>query len=1776
MPKEDPKVEEKGGLFLVDPNPPGRGSLPAEDMFIYVKFTATERSRGINESRDGEINFIATEVKYDASGEPIKNLMGKTESYATTNYTDIGGVRNSNSSGSLEGFGIRNISIKYNASLVPQVDIDFTDVRGSALFDIIEQDNRKSPYSLFFKMPYPIFTLTVKGYFGKPVVYCLHMVNWNSKFDSTTGNFDISANFLGFQQAFLADITIGNIIGVNNTTQGQQALKNLPMEVQDPISREDITLSSVPGYGIGTPPLDVFVKKISKLQVDLEFLKTKSEKYDKLKVINTQQKKLKVIQSFIGKPLRKDGGNTIPKDKPTKPYDSIPNTTTTTNTAGIDAADDDFNIGDDYLSIRDYLIFKYSKLISVNQYMQTLNNLLDDYQEFKVLNADKLNNISDGIIINGDRNTDIFAIGKEGNYLDGLEVKTSSNEIIKLPKTNAPKFTSTLESALDLLKRELVTTPPSINGEYDKKNIDINNYIRPLKAGSNFFKNDPVFILDFTKMRSEIERMLIDIKVIIKEQTKIVNTEINTELKKSIGFNPTIKTVFTILCNNIQALIQATFSVAESAEKNNKKRIKELKGYYLDIESSETGDYKNSTIYGFPKIMSNDDEGIVEKYIGSKDLDLTPAFFPEIPYIENITAGIVETSAELKRVKKLTNKLSAGGTGKNTWVPINPIDVTQSNPFTDMNTIYSIKTPEESYLEFYKILFSRYSVAKTYSKMNPGMLAKFGTFDGINAKNSIIEKTVLNVLSDDIKDKSYQSIINKGLSSEYLEVYNGNTIIKEIVGDTIKLNETPISGFRNINGEDVDYISIEPPVKILSTKYTLWPEITDSESYKSLYGEDRVAILKEKSSKKYYISYTNSTLLTVNACYSVWSPVVNDKLQKPIPEKGSPNFIITGKDITLIDGGLKLLENGTNKTGTPIATNYINLSGPGADATISIPQYLTDTELWANNTDTKVRALLLLNTLPFVPFQKIIDEVITKVITKEIDGETTKIIKLPYYYLAWVCGSLWRATQTIDPISWTSEFEAVDQNMYINTIGKQKAYGTDTPTISDSLLNLSGKTKDTLIKFFTDYVEGTDLDTDLQDEIIIYSKAETIETKYNAGLSICGLLDKEINLIIYASDIFTPMGITSGLEVDSGFKNYYKSFKGKFSKDYVPEEETDPTLIDRKNEQLEVIKLQIYNYFKNIYDKWIAGSTKENLSYNACSTDGADLIDYFKFIDRGFNDIGNTAVINLDSITTISENMNTNAYFFISKLLRDSNFLFQIMPNYINYKDLNEVVDIFKPITNISDRNTVSGPVYLCIYIGASSEHLDINEKSRYTFKNDGFSLFDNPPPDMVKKIEKKKSKLFGRKKIEKEKNDDYSLVGFRVAFGAENQTMFKSVSLNQQEHRETGEYFAALTDLIDKRGGTQRTYQGTDLYRIFKTRSYKSEVEALGCMNIQPMMYFQLDNVPFFNGAYMILNVTHNITPNHMTTTFSGLRQSKILTPPVTEITTFLDSDLTDVLDGDDFTFSNRTDKNPDLYNIGVDLDKEPDTPFDQIITSDILVEIGVESSDASAVSATLNQQLKLSINGVNSKSQLTMLLSNMLTKSRGNFQIVEPWSVIVEPTDNQLDYYSKDNPYGNPVNGEIYQNNLLTSTQLIQIGGPNEAEVTELSASTVAHKYRKRGYIPIIGVNEYYLANTYVNNILPIIKATPKNIFNNPDLIDEDPILAVMVSIWKWKNTFNDENKSPFNYGNGGSAQNFTETINILSGPTTSKDIYFQNFARVLFRFDLLGINIDGTPPK
>ena len=87
----------------------------------------------------------------------------------------------------------------------------------------------------------------------------------------------------------------------------------------------------------------------------------------------------------------------------------------------------------------------------------------------------------------------------------------------------------------------------------------------------------------------------------------------------------------------------------------------------------------------------------------------------------------------------------------------------------------------------------------------------------------------------------------------------------------------------------------------------------------------------------------------------------------------------------------------------------------------------------------------------------------------------------------------------------------------------------------------------------------------------------------------------------------------------------------------------------------------------------INGCSDDDTIFNACGSGNKNLIEYFKFIDRGWGQIlVMQAVINLNSLLSLANNLDTSIYFFMSKILRDSNFLLQILPNFINYKDIDE------------------------------------------------------------------------------------------------------------------------------------------------------------------------------------------------------------------------------------------------------------------------------------------------------------------------------------------------------------------------------------------------------------------------------------------------------------------------------------------------------------------------
>ena len=201
-----PKVQDMGnGIRYVDPNPTDE-IVNHEDLVMYVKLVARSKGRSIltfDDANDQVTNIV--EQRNVKSETNFTYPTGKDS--IDTSWTNIGGG-NLNFGEDLGSFGITNINIEFKSSFMPQIVIDFVDVRGAALFE----QGPCSPYAVFFHLPYPVFELTVKGYYGRPVTYTLALTKFNTKFNSDTGNFESKAEFVGYTYAFLADIPMGYVM----------------------------------------------------------------------------------------------------------------------------------------------------------------------------------------------------------------------------------------------------------------------------------------------------------------------------------------------------------------------------------------------------------------------------------------------------------------------------------------------------------------------------------------------------------------------------------------------------------------------------------------------------------------------------------------------------------------------------------------------------------------------------------------------------------------------------------------------------------------------------------------------------------------------------------------------------------------------------------------------------------------------------------------------------------------------------------------------------------------------------------------------------------------------------------------------------------------------------------------------------------------------------------------------------------------------------------------------------------------------------------------------------------------------------------------------------------------------------------------------------------------------------------------------------------------------------------------------------------------------------
>jgi hypothetical protein len=353
---------------------------------------------------------------------------------------------------------------------------------------------------------------------------------------------------------------------------------------------------------------------------------------------------------------------------------------------------------------------------------------------------------------------------------------------------------------------------------------------------------------------------------------------------------------------------------------------------------------------------------------------------------------------------------------------------------------------------------------------------------------------------------------------------------------------------------------------------------------------------------------------------------------------------------------------------------------------------------------------------------------------------------------------------------------------------------------------------------------------------------------------------------------------------------------------------TPNLFIPSKIEEIKSIEVGDYLSFSKLFYNY-------TINPNYCYGDGVitdqtyDLYQIFQVVDRGNNDIGDKTLADLvylynnlytDFSTEMLSNDSGNAVIknltqkslqsLFSGLAQGNGFLFQQIPNYVNLNGylgklndttqknageaIYELVDeLFGVHTDISLLGENSGtafggltgfPGYI-FQLGSLTSNPSTNNQLEMLKKNDNLNSFcldvgyDNNREISVK-AEGAPDEILKS-----------NVTCFTVDFGTQNQQMFNSLQLDTTEFYDTEESIRAWVDVVNK---TQQTIQSSNIFPILEKRSYSCTVTGLGNATIQPLSYFYLRNVPLFYGTYWITNVSHDIKPNTMTTTFKGVRQ--------------------------------------------------------------------------------------------------------------------------------------------------------------------------------------------------------------------------------------------------------------------------------------------------------------
>lgn len=379
---------------------------------------------------------------------------------------------------------------------------------------------------------------------------------------------------------------------------------------------------------------------------------------------------------------------------------------------------------------------------------------------------------------------------------------------------------------------------------------------------------------------------------------------------------------------------------------------------------------------------------------------------------------------------------------------------------------------------------------------------------------------------------------------------------------------------------------------------------------------------------------------------------------------------------------------------------------------------------------------------------------------------------------------------------------------------------------------------------------------------------------------------------------------------EATMKNYLRAFSDTLKKivDSPSDVVVDDTVDNGSPEDEDIaeftrdLALPIYLYLKMLWDKWLSSSSSSSADHEFTIK---NFFNNFVFIDSFYRNITNRLMLNCQILLDVFSQNNSYEDSTVFKAIGDittkHHCMFLAIPDFIDNlssKDPKEAVSalesMFVPVPFSEMTPPERNNKFVIIYVPKLSE----TPSELNNYKEDGFNIWsyndakqmdDTNLPGEITKVNNTTDlpPILAKNTGDFAEDEDVSRYGyfvpsFGLAYGYQHNHLFKDVNLNMETPVITSAVINTLSHIAYQGAGNEHkvAFVGQDLYPVFSNYSYQCEFEMMGCAQIQPLMYFQLMNVPMWRGTYMIFNVTHVMTPGNMVTRVKAMKLSNRAVP--------------------------------------------------------------------------------------------------------------------------------------------------------------------------------------------------------------------------------------------------------------------------------------------------------